>query len=71
MESLIFLYRCAADQRHASRDSFPGVRETGLFTHGRATLSLKSTPGVAKPCLFGEKDMTLCPRSAAPSDSIL
>lgn len=95
MESLIFLYRCAAAPRHASPVSFhdvrvktfsthvttkiaPAVRETGLFTHARASLNFTiipmCTPGVAMPCPCGAWQgggMPLHPRSAAPSDSIL
>ena len=95
MESLIFLYRCAAAPRHASHVSFhdvriktfsahvttkiaPVVRETWLFTHGRATPSFTVIPmftsDVAMPCPCGVWQggrMPLPPRPAAPSDSIL
>lgn len=95
MESLIFLYRCAAAPRHASRVSFhdvrvktfsahvttkiaPVVRETWLFTHGKATLNSKiismCTHGVAVPChaMPGREVACHCPLAPLPHpDSIL
>ena len=48
---------------HVTTKIAPVVRETWLFAHGRATPSFTTPPpGVAVPCLFGEKDPSLrCP----------
>lgn len=47
---------------HVTTKIAPDVRETGLFTHVRASLNFTSTTGVAVPCLFGEKNPSLrCP----------